>query len=245
MKSAKRMILIPEDMLNRFEQKQKLETPPIVSSMIQKDTEMSRVLHRDDLNDDVKEKLYHANLERYLNLKSQKDNITPTVRLAPDSEIEDKDPVSPEEEEAQLSDTVIIESIPKTNRSRAVALLGRLKTRPNVISWDQAGRVSLEGKSVPLSNITDLISDAVKGRKNFNPAGSRQFFRALARIHMPRELVRNENRWNEAQIDSPQEGDVTDSSPQVTTPSKYFQTLVKKHKTKSPCTGTNSKRLAA
>jgi hypothetical protein len=233
MKSAKRMILIPEDMLNKFEQKQKLETPPIVSSMIQKDAEMSRVLHRDDLNDDVKEKLYHANLERYLNLKSQKDNTTPTVRLAPDSEIEDKEPVSPEEK-AQLSDTVIVESIPKTNRSRAVALLNRLKARPDVISWDETGRVSLEGKSVPLSNITDLISDAVRGRKNFNPAGSRQFFRALAKINMPRELVRNANRWNEAQIDSPQGRDVTDSSPQITTPSKYFQTLVERHNTKSP-----------
>ena len=51
---------------------------------------------------------------------------------------------------------------------------------------------------------------------------------------MPRELVRNENRWNEVQIDSPQGEHVTDSGPQITTPSKYFQTLVKRHKTASP-----------
>jgi hypothetical protein len=92
MKSAKRMVLIPEDMLNKFEQRQKLETPPILSNMMQKDAEMSGILYRDDLNDDVKEKLYHTNLERYLNLKRQKDSTTPTVRLAPDSEIEDKEP---------------------------------------------------------------------------------------------------------------------------------------------------------
>jgi hypothetical protein len=46
MKSAKRMVLIPEDLLNKFEQKQKLETSPIVNNMIQKDAEMSRVLYR-------------------------------------------------------------------------------------------------------------------------------------------------------------------------------------------------------
>jgi hypothetical protein len=229
MKSAKRMVLIPVDLLSKFEQKQKLETPPIVSNMIQKDVEMSKVLYRDDLNDDVIEKLYHANLERYLNLKHQKDNTTPTVRLVSNSEIEDKEPVSPKEN-AQLSDSVIVESIPKTMQSRAVALLNRLKARPDVISWDQAGRVSLGGESIPHSNISDLISDAVRGRKNFNPAGSRQFFRALTKINMPRDLVRNENRWKEAQIDSPQGRDFVDSGPQVASPSKYFQTLVKRHK---------------
>jgi hypothetical protein len=241
MKSAKRMVLIPEDLLNKFEQKQKLETSPIVNNMIQKDAEMSRVLYRTDLNDDVREKLYHANLERYLDLKHQNDSTTPTVRLAPNSEIEDKEPVSPKGK-AQLSDSVIIESIPKTMQSRAVALLNRLKARPDVISWDQSGRVSLDGESIPRSNISDLISDAVRGRKNFNPVGSRQFFRVLTKINMPRDLVRNENRWKEAQMDSLQGRDVTDNSPQITSPSRYFQTLVKRHKAASPLEQT-PKRL--
>ena len=61
-------------------------------------------------------------------------------------------------------------------RSRAVALLNWLKTRPDVISSDDTGKVSLHGESIPHSDITDLISDTVRGRKNFNPAGSTQFF---------------------------------------------------------------------
>ena len=53
------------------------------------------------------------------------------------------------EEKAELSDSVIVESIPKTMCTRAVALLNHLKARPNVISWDEMGRVSLDGVDVP------------------------------------------------------------------------------------------------
>ena len=38
MKHAKRMILVPEDVLNRYEQKQKIETSPITSHMMHQDT---------------------------------------------------------------------------------------------------------------------------------------------------------------------------------------------------------------
>ena len=36
----KRMVLVPEDAVNRYEQRQRLETSPIMSNMIQKDTQM-------------------------------------------------------------------------------------------------------------------------------------------------------------------------------------------------------------
>ncbi len=48
------MILVPEDTLARFEQKQKLETSPLVNNMMQKDTEMSDILQRKDIEDDEK-----------------------------------------------------------------------------------------------------------------------------------------------------------------------------------------------
>ena len=106
-------------------QKQKLETSPIVSNMMQNDADMTKLLYREDLNDDEKKKLYHANLERYLDLKHQKDSTIPTVRLLPNSEFENKELALPEEK-AQLSDSVIVENNPKTMRTRAVALLNRL-----------------------------------------------------------------------------------------------------------------------
>ncbi len=48
------MILVPEDTFARFEQKQKLKTSPLVNNMMQKDTEMSDILQRKDIEDDEK-----------------------------------------------------------------------------------------------------------------------------------------------------------------------------------------------
>ena len=69
MKHTKRMVLIPEDALHRYEQRQRLDTSPITSNMMQKDTVMSNVLQRSHMDDDEKQKLRYANLERYLNLR--------------------------------------------------------------------------------------------------------------------------------------------------------------------------------
>jgi hypothetical protein len=184
MKHAKRMILVPEDMLNRYEQKQKIETSPITATMMHKDAEMSNTLQQTDMPNDQKEKLFYANLERYLNLKQQKDSQVPTVQLAPIKE----NPVR------ELSDAVIVETVPKRMRERATAILNRLKTRPDIISWDNTGQVKIEGESILQSNISDLISDAVRARKNFKPKGSNEFFHALSKMNMPKDLVRNHER---------------------------------------------------
>ena len=206
----KRMILVPENAYARFEQKEKLETSPIMKNMINTDTDMTDILQRTDVDDTEKQKLYYANLERYLNLRQQKDSQTPTVQIAL-SATSSEEPSPPNN--AQLSDEVVVEHIPKTMRPRATAILNRLKERPDVITWDKTGEVKLEGENIPQSNISDLISDALRARKNFNPTGSKEFFRVLSKINMPKDLVRNEKRWKEARMDSSfsEEGSLLDS----------------------------------
>ena len=126
MKHAKRMVLVPEDVLHRYEQKQRLGTSPIMANLMHKDTDMSNIL-RTDMDDSEKQKLYYANLERYLDLKKQTDSQIPTVRVAPESKEESK-------EKEQLADTSIVDHFPKTIRPRATPLLNHLKTRPDVIT---------------------------------------------------------------------------------------------------------------
>jgi hypothetical protein len=46
MKHAKRMVLVPEDVLNRYEQQEKLETSPNTANMMYQDTEMSEFFKR-------------------------------------------------------------------------------------------------------------------------------------------------------------------------------------------------------
>ena len=212
------MVLVPEHVLNRYEQKQKLETTPIMANMMHQDTEMSEILQSASMPDAEKQKLYNANMESYLSLRRQKDGQIPTVRIAPDTE-QEPEPVK----KARLSDANVVEHIPRTMRARATALLNRLKAKPDVISWDESGQVSLDGKEIPHSNISDLVSDALRSRRNFNPTGSREFFRVLSKMNMPKDLVRNEERWKEMDT-SPDP-----FSPQRASPSQYFQKLLRRH----------------
>ena len=103
-----------------------------------------------------------------------------------------------EEESDSLSVEMIVRGIPKTMKSRAEALLAHLKERGDVITWDDMGQVLVDGVLIPKSNISDLVSDAMRSRKNFNPIGVREFYNVLNKINVPKDLVRNERRWDEA-----------------------------------------------
>ena len=102
-----------------------------------------------------------------------------------------------EEESDSLSVEMIVRGIPKTMKSRAEALLAHLKERGDVITWDDMGQVLVDGVLIPKSNISDLVSDAMRPRKHFNPIGVREFYSVLNKINVPKDLVRNERRWNE------------------------------------------------
>ena len=107
-----------------------------------------------------------------------------------------------EEEEPQedsLSVEMIVRGIPKTMKTRAEALLAHLKERGDVITWDDMGQVLLDGVLIPKSNISDLVSDAMRSRKHFNPVGVQEFYNVLNKINVPKDLVRNERRWDETE----------------------------------------------
>ena len=101
------------------------------------------------------------------------------------------------EDEGSMSVEMIVRSIPKSMKKRAEALLAHLKEREDVITWDDMGQVLVDGVLIPKSNISDLVSDAMRPRKNFNPIGVREFYSVLNKINVPKDLVRNERRWDE------------------------------------------------
>ena len=100
-----------------------------------------------------------------------------------------------EPQEDTLSVEMIVRGIPKTMKTRAEALLAHLKERGDVITWDDMGQVLVDGVLIPKSNISDLVSDAMRSRKHFNPVGVREFYNVLNKINVPKDLVRNEKRW--------------------------------------------------
>ena len=104
-----------------------------------------------------------------------------------------------EDDERSMSIEMIVRSIPKTMKKRAEALLAHLKEREDVITWDDMGQVLVDGVVIPRSNITDLVSDAMRPRKNFNPIGVHEFYKVLKDINIPKDIVRNEQRWSEGE----------------------------------------------
>ena len=104
-----------------------------------------------------------------------------------------------EPQEDTLSVEMIVRGIPKTMKTRAEALLAHLKERGDVITWDDMGQVLVDGVLIPKSNISDLVSDAMRSRKHFNPVGVREFYNVLNKINVPKDLVRNERRWDESE----------------------------------------------
>ena len=158
---------------------------------MQSNIRLSDILERPDLDNDERQKLYNASMERYLELRQQKDSQVPTVRFVPVKEEEKK------QHERQLSEVTVVGHILKTMHPRATALLNRLKSRPDVITWDKTGQVKIEGKTIENSNTSDLVGDAMRARKNFNPMGSKEFFQALSRLNVPKDLVRNQERWRQ------------------------------------------------
>jgi hypothetical protein len=97
--------------------------------------------------------------------------------MAPDAEQKPK-------EKTPLSDAEVVGHIPASMRSRATSHLKRLKARPDVISWD----VNMNGKEIPDLNISDLVSDVMRARKNFNPTGRRNFLACCQSLMYPKML---------------------------------------------------------
>ena len=72
-----------------------------------------------------------------------------------------------------------------------------MKAKPGMITWDKTGQVKIEGETISASNILDLVSHAMRFRKDFNPTGAKEFFQALSKLNVPKDMVRNQNRWKQ------------------------------------------------
>ena len=66
MNHTRRMILVPENTLERLQQYQQLLTPLVTQTLKNLDSEMSDILSSKQLDDEAKATLYNQMLQRYL-----------------------------------------------------------------------------------------------------------------------------------------------------------------------------------
>ena len=195
MEHVKRLVLVPEHMAENTSERKPL-VAPLTSQVNHLDEEMNSLLKRQDVTDDEKATLYNQILQRYLNYYDKRMSQPVRVSIVPPKPIDDKSVTQPEDS-VDLPNNVeadIMESVPPTMKSRARQLVKKLKKNKDLITWDDKGQMIYEGKPVVGSNVIDLVNDALRHRKNFNPHGWRLFAKVLSDVNVPEGIVRNENR---------------------------------------------------
>jgi len=203
MKFTRRMVLIPEGLLDTLERKENIQTTPLMKSIIRIDQKMDDILEDKNAPSDDKVAQYNQNLQRYLDVHEKNREFVPTVKIQQETpvptnadsakspqEIHSEEPTARE----RLSAEEIIDAVPKTSRTLAKSMITRLKANKEHITWNDKGEIAVNGHTIPGSNIIDLINDQLKGRKNFDPVGWETFTESLNKINMPKYLIRNERR---------------------------------------------------
>ena len=193
----RRVYLTQQEMLKFTKEKRQDSLSPNLPKYYEARQEMNDWLEKDDVPEDTKATMYAQQLQRVKQLKNQVfrpesspvQMITQTERTMT-SELHSATP----SEQFNATDKQIIDSVPKTMQNRAKLLIQKLKDHSDVISWNDHGQLVLEGSIVPNSNIIDLVNDVMRKRKDFNPEHSNTFAKALAKINVPEDYLRNPDR---------------------------------------------------
>lgn len=183
----KKMAIVPYQMLEDMQrykrdrsERPRLPPNPYVTNTAQNQRELSSVLERSDLSESEKEQKYGETLQKFQ--MSHKKALQPSL-VIPDSN--------------NRNDSLherIIESVPLSMKRKAKSLLSVLESHPRM-SWDEHGVLSYDDSPIEGSNIIDLVNDAIRHRKGFNPTGWETFTRGLKDVNIPQDFVGNHERW--------------------------------------------------
>ena len=110
MNHTRRMILVPENTLERLQQRQQILTPPVTQTLKNLDSEMSDILSSKQLDDEAKATLYNQALQRYLTYYDQRKGQPLHVKLTTPKPVESPRPE--ESEETSEEPTAEAETIP-------------------------------------------------------------------------------------------------------------------------------------
>ena len=154
---------------------------------------MNDWLEQDDVPEDTKATMYAQQLQKVNQLKNQVFRPEPSpiqmITHQGQTMTSESDSATPSQQ-LNATDKQIIDSVTKTMQNRAKLLIQKLKDHSDVISWNNNGQLVLEGSIVPNSNIVDLVNDVMR----INPEHSNTFAKALAKINVPEDYLRNPDR---------------------------------------------------
>jgi hypothetical protein len=179
MERSKKMVLISPDTLERINEGQH----PYTKSVSSIEAQLDHVLNETTLPEYDRWVKFVEIFQKYRQ-KLQEHNNPIKVDII---EIE-KDAI----QKNQPNSDRIVNEVPARYQNKARLFLDRL--RDSDISWNNGGIVLIRGESIQGSNISDLINDVLRNRKDTNPQVWELFANELHRINIPFELIENISR---------------------------------------------------
>ena len=97
------MILVPENTLERLQQRQQILTPPVTQALKNLDSQMGDILSNKQLDNEAKATLYNQVLQRYLTYYDQRNYQPLHVKLTTPKPVETPKPEESSEETSKES----------------------------------------------------------------------------------------------------------------------------------------------
>lgn len=196
MEHAQKMVLVPEDSIGSLQGASTFisgstQTPG--NNLTRLDTEMRDILNSREITDERERwKLYNQVLQKYLYFVASSSNKYQSQEIPCTSGNNNND-----KKESEITEQFISASVPVRYRRKAEKLLAKLRPlrTSNALTWNKKGEVTINGLIIKDSNIIDLINDATRLRKSFNPVGKNEFARFIREQNIPREFIGNEQFW--------------------------------------------------
>lgn len=203
----KKMAIVPYQLLeemNRWksEQQQRPRLPPNpqVTQASHLHQDMNAVLKEDHVSESEKAQLYGQKLQQFQ--MAHKKALRPKPTKVGAGADPGADPGAGAGAGAGTDPVVrkplfdrIVDSVPTTMRRKAKLLLQMLEEHPDM-SWNEQGRLEVQGKPIDGSNIIDLVNDVLRHRKGSNPRGWEYFSSGLRDMNVPQEYIGNKQRWS-------------------------------------------------
>jgi hypothetical protein len=206
MEHARKMILVPEETINRF-QGHKPNSPL--------DGEMNQIL-KSDLSDYEKWCLYQQALHKFKNPESKTPakvylehwtppthpaqtppQPTPPTHPAP-AQLAQTHPAQPPTPLPVVKNEMTL-TVPPKIKTKAFQLFDLLKLSSG-FDYNSDGEIYIKGQLLKNSNLSDLVTDALRSSK-FKPQYADEFIEYLGEINAPHHLINNPER--RAQLTSP------------------------------------------
>jgi hypothetical protein len=219
MEYAKKMALVEPRLLDGMQWQQQQLQNPMGKAMSSLDGDMQEVLTRPTISPGEKVKLYHQVLQRYMNYKDQREMAAEApvrvsmVDTSPSPLVSDGSssstvpmtlPPTPSDTPAGAIERELLDSVPMHMKKKAQLLVNRIKANPQ-LAWTDTGELVYKDQVIANTNVSDLVNDALRRRKHFEPSGWQIFAQAMKETNVPQDLIGHRERWQWMQR-RPQQG---------------------------------------